>query len=95
MKNRTHKTCKICNDKKPIAGHFYVSKSRPAGSSYCIECSRVKSKSKYVKHPKIPNIPDGLSEAYHNGKSIMELSKAYDINDKTLYYWQRRGYIKR
>jgi ribosomal protein S27AE len=39
--NEQSKKCPRCGETKPIAGHFYVGKSGPAG--YCIVCTKAKA----------------------------------------------------
>ena len=92
-----YKTCKGCNESKPLIDNFYK-----AGTCYqtlCKPCHNSKRIKSYKKRPTgFEALPDdikkGIIEDFKNGLLCSVIAPKYNIKYFNLSNWKRKGLIK-
>ena len=91
------KTCKNCNEEKPLLENFY--KAGRGYQSFCKPCHNKSRMNTYKPKPtafaKLPEeTKKGIIEDVENGLKYTVIAKKYDIKYFNLINWKKKCLIK-
>lgn len=98
------KTCRTCEQTKPLTEFYLACRSLTCYQSYCKECFRAKNKKRYVKAADRPNYKpkkvgrkkiqlstEQLQVIKAHKGTLADLSRKLNIKYETLKYYRRVG----